>query len=58
MGFTKINSLIVWKYPNGKLSSNNGKQVMKIVNRKYPEMSGYYTKPEFNRLAAMPNWNF
>lgn len=59
VGFTKMGGTPVFKNKtSGKLSLNNGRQVKYVVDRKYPEYTGYYTLGEFKKLASMPNWNF
>lgn len=61
IGFTKLTSIPIFKYPNGTIKTGNGVNVKKITNHNYPEMSGYYTSNEFNRLLKIPIppvWNF
>jgi hypothetical protein len=59
MGFTKTGGSAVFKNKStGKMFLNNGRQVKYVVNRKYPEYTGYYTANEFKKLASTPSWNF
>ena len=58
VGFTKASGAYVFKAKNGTLETNNHRQVKYVVNKKYPEFTGYYTLPEFKALAAVPSWNF
>ena len=58
VGFTKASGAYVFKAKNGTLETNNHRQVKYVVNKKYPEFTGYYTLPEFKALAAAPSWNF
>lgn len=58
VGYTKRTGATVFKTKNGKLATNNNREVKYVVNKKYPEFSGYYTLPEFKALAATPSWNF
>ena len=57
VGFTKASGAYVFKAKNGTLETNNHRQVKYVVNKKYPEFTGYYTLPEFKALAAAPSWN-
>jgi hypothetical protein len=43
---------------NGKLGTRGGNVVKYVVNRQFPQFTGYYTAAEFKRLAALPVWNF
>jgi len=52
-----MNGSYVFK-KNGKLVTNNGREVKYVVNRNYPNFTGYYTLAEFKKHAAKPVWNF
>jgi hypothetical protein len=58
VGFTKTTGAYVYRAKNGKLETNNHREVKYVVNKKHSNYSGYYTLPEFKALAAAPSWNF
>lgn len=57
VGSTKMNGTNVYS-KNGKLGTRGGNVVKYVVNRQFPQFTGYYTAAEFKRLAALPVWNF